>query len=223
MDKIYEVKKRVKDLVEERGLSYNYLALKFGKNQTYLQKFVKEKSPKRLDEEFRKYLALELGVDEQELTDLPIATSSPHINKIGYVQAGVFTEHNQLPPSEWKQVQCSIPKAFQDKNVFALGVKGDSMNKVFPADKTKLICVAIEDYVKYKEVKNGDFIIAERQTPDGMYETTVKRYNKLPDGTIVLEAMSTDLQYNNIIIGQDNAEYRIIAVVIKYKVTLKGF
>ena len=223
MDKIFEIKQRVKNLIDERGISYNSLSLKLGKNQTYLHQFLTRPSPKRLDEDFRRKLAIELGVDEQQLTDRIVDKSSSGVHQIGYVQAGVFTEHNQLPPSEWKQVQCSVPKAFQDKKVFALGVKGDSMNKVFPADKTKLICVAIEDYVKYKEVKNGDFIIAERQTPDGMYETTVKRYNKLPDGTIVLEAMSTDLQYNNIIIGQDNAEYRIVAVVIKYKVTLKGF
>ena len=223
MEKIYEVKNRVKKLVEERGFSYNYLSLKFGKNPTYLQKYVKEKSPKRLDEEFRKKLAIELGVDEQELTDLPVAKSSPCIHKIGYVQAGLFTENEQLPPTDWKKVYCSIPKVFQDKKVFALGVHGDSMNKIFPPDRTKLICVAIEDYIKYKDVKNGDFVIAQRQTPDGMYETTVKRYNKLLDGTVILEAMSTDIQYNNIIIGQDDAEYRIIAVVVKYKVTLKGF
>ena len=48
MEKIYEVKNRVKNLVEERGFSYNYLSLKFGKNPTYLQKFVEEKSPSRI-------------------------------------------------------------------------------------------------------------------------------------------------------------------------------
>lgn len=147
------------------------------------------------------------------------------IYKIGYVQAGEFSENEQLPRSEWKRVQYVVPEELQDKKVFALGVKGDSMNKIFPPNKTKLICLSIEDYLKEKPagIKNGDFVIAQRQTLDGLYETTVKRYNKLEDGTIILEAMSTDLQYNNIIVGQDDAEYRIIAVVIDYKVKLKVF
>lgn len=72
MNTIDNVKKRVGQLVAERNLSLNSLSLQLGKNSSYLQKFVKEKSPKRLDEEFRKGLAIILNVDEQELTDLPL-------------------------------------------------------------------------------------------------------------------------------------------------------
>lgn len=74
MDKIQEIKEKVGRLVAERGLSFNSISLKLGKNQTYLQKFVKEKSPKRLDEAFRKDLAKILEVDEQELTDIPLGS-----------------------------------------------------------------------------------------------------------------------------------------------------
>lgn len=77
MSSIEEVKKRVGELVYERGLSFNNIALRLGKNPSYLQKFVKEKSPKRLDETFRRGLAQILGVDEQELTDLPISHALP--------------------------------------------------------------------------------------------------------------------------------------------------
>ena len=65
MSKIDEVKQRVGELVAERGLSYNSISIKLGKNPSYLQKFVKEKSPKRLDEGFRHKLAILLNVDEQ--------------------------------------------------------------------------------------------------------------------------------------------------------------
>lgn len=67
-----EVKEYVGRLVAEKGLSYNSISIKFGKNQTYLQKFVKEKSPKRLEEGFRRNLAMLLDVPEQELTDIPL-------------------------------------------------------------------------------------------------------------------------------------------------------
>lgn len=223
MDKIYEVKQRVKKLIDERGFSYNNLSLKFGKNSTYLHKFVKEQSPKRLDEEFRKKLAVELCVDEQELTDLPLVKNVAYIYKIGEVQAGVFTENNQLPQSEWEQVYYAVPDILKNKKVFALGVKGNSMNKIFLPEKTTLICLNIEDFYNLEPtgIKNGDFVIAQRKTVDGLYESTVKRYNKLLDGTIILEAMSTDLKYNNIVIGQDDAEYKIIAIVVDYQIKIK--
>lgn len=72
MTSIEDVKKRVGELIAERGLNYSNIAIRLGKNTSYLQKFVKEKSPKRLDENFRKGLAQILGVDEQELTDIPL-------------------------------------------------------------------------------------------------------------------------------------------------------
>lgn len=70
-DNIWRVKQHVKKLLDDKGINYN-IAEKLGKNVTYLQKFTKEKSPKRLDEDFRRRLAAILQVDEQELTDLPI-------------------------------------------------------------------------------------------------------------------------------------------------------
>ena len=73
MKNIEDVKAHVGQLVAEKGYSYNSLSIKLGKNPTYLQKFVKEKSPKRLDEEFRAKLAIILNVPEQELTDLDLS------------------------------------------------------------------------------------------------------------------------------------------------------
>lgn len=74
MDKIQEVKNRVKQLVTEKGLSFNNLSISLGKNATYLQQFVTRKSPRRLDEEFRKKLAAILQVDEQLLTDVDLSS-----------------------------------------------------------------------------------------------------------------------------------------------------
>lgn len=75
MATIEEIKEKVGRLVAEKKLSYNAISISLGKNPSYLQKFVKEKSPKRLDEGFRRELARILNVDEQELTDLPLLPS----------------------------------------------------------------------------------------------------------------------------------------------------
>ena len=71
MKTIEEVKEYVGKLVAEKGLSYNSISIRLGRNPSYLQKFVKEKYPKRLDEVFRRELALILDVPEEELTDRP--------------------------------------------------------------------------------------------------------------------------------------------------------
>lgn len=142
------------------------------------------------------------------------------IHKIGFVQAGYWQEALQLPENEWEEVCYPMNDNLKDKHIFALGVRGESMNKIFPPQKTTLICCCIEDYPF--EIENGDFVIAQRLSPDGKYEATVKRFQKIDDGTIILEAMSTDPRYTNIICSsQDNCEYQIIAVVIDYQMKLK--
>lgn len=81
-DKIYAVKKHVTKLIEDSGFSYSTLATKLGKNPTYIQKFCKEDSPRRLDEYVRRGLAEILQVNEQELTDLPII---PHLSGVASI------------------------------------------------------------------------------------------------------------------------------------------
>ena len=152
--------------------------------------------------------------------------NTPKINtvyRVGFVEAGVWTEAAELPRDEWQAVNYAMNDSLKGRNVFALGVRGNSMNKIFPPEKTTLICLSIEDYYDLNPdgVQNGDYVIAQRISADGKYEATVKRYNKLDDGTIILEAMSTDPRYTNIIVGSESCEYKIIAVVIDFQTKLK--
>lgn len=151
MEKIKQVKARVGELIKERGLSLNSLSLQFGKSGTYLHKFINFDSPKRLDEDVRKKLALILGVDEQELTDRPILPA--HMTGISMVAekiGSLFTSkddavidmidataccgdgidnlpekvcgHWKLPLAEFKSLASGNPN-----NIKMLRVQGDSM------------------------------------------------------------------------------------------------
>lgn len=151
MEKIKQVKARVGELIKERGLSLNSLSLQFGKSGTYLHKFINFDSPKRLDEDVRKKLALILGVDEQELTDRPILPA--HMTGISMVAekiGSLFTNkddvvidmidataccgdgidnlpekvcgHWKLPLAEFKSLASGNPN-----NIKMLRVQGDSM------------------------------------------------------------------------------------------------
>lgn len=145
------------------------------------------------------------------------------IFRIGFVEAGAWTEAVQLPRDEWLPVNYPINDNLRKRNVFALGVRGNSMNKIFPPERTMLICLDIRDYCDMvKEgIQNGDFVVAQRVSNDGKYEATVKRYTRIDEGTVVLEAMSNDPRYTNIIVGSENCEYQITAVVIDYQTKLK--
>lgn len=102
MSSIDEIKEKVGRLIAEKGLTLNSVSLKLGKNQTYLQKFVKQKSPKRLEEDFRRKLALLLEVPEQELTDLPLysfplPSAMDGINMVANTISELFTHKSNTP------------------------------------------------------------------------------------------------------------------------------
>lgn len=106
------------------------------------------------------------------------------------------------------------------KHIFALGVRGNSMNRIFPEEKTTLICCDVADYPY--NIENGDYIIAQRISPDGKYEATVKRYTRIDDNTVILTPESTDTSFQPIVItANDNNGYEIKAVVIDYQMKLK--
>lgn len=150
MATIQDVKNKVGQLIEEKGLSYNNIALTLGKNPSYLQKFVTKDSPKRLPEDFRRGLAMILNVDEQELTDQPLL---PHItgtiaiaekitslfNKKDYAVIEIIDAtaccgngvealsekvcgHWKLPTAEFNSITTGNPN-----NIKMLRVQGDSM------------------------------------------------------------------------------------------------
>lgn len=76
MENIEEVRKKIGRLIVEKGFNYAQVSLAIGKNIAYIQQFIKNGSPRRLGEVERHKLAQLLGVDEQELTDIPLNTQN---------------------------------------------------------------------------------------------------------------------------------------------------
>lgn len=206
---------------EELGLSQSALGKIIGVSQQHIDRYEKG-YPLPLDKVL--LFSEKLGINKWELLPTEFHPEETQaIYQIGYVQAGVWTEAAELPRDEWTPVNYPINDNLKGRKIFALGVKGNSMNKIFPPDRTTLICLDIADYCDMvpEGIQNGDFIVAQRISTDGKYEATVKKYNRLDDNTVVLEAMSDDPRYTNIIVGSENCEYQIIAVVIDYQTKLK--
>lgn len=87
MESTDEIRKKIKRLINERGLNYAQVSLAIGKNIAYLQQFIKNGSPRRLGEVERHKLAQILHVEEQELTDLPL----PVYNGAASINAELLT------------------------------------------------------------------------------------------------------------------------------------
>ncbi len=62
-----DVRTRVQQLADARGVSLAGLSRLVGKNASYLQQFITKGSPKRLGEDERLLLAKFFSVDEREL------------------------------------------------------------------------------------------------------------------------------------------------------------
>lgn len=160
---------------------------------------------------FIEYISTQQGAHEL-INTAPIKS----IYKIGYVQAGKFNEACQLPESEWETVPFAANDDYKTAHLFALGVRGDSMNLTFPAERTTLICCPLSDWLTINPETSleGKYIIAYCRRPDGTCEATVKKYTKIDDQTIILVAESSNPEIKPIILRPDNNQYEIAAVVI---------
>lgn len=214
------IKKKRIDL----GLTQSQLGDLAGFSQQAIAKF--ESGERTIDENKIYVFSKVLQLDPAEFFRATSQTASNIviINKIGFVEAGTWQEALQLPESEWEAVCYETNDNIRGKKIFALGVKGNSMNRIFPPEKTTLICLDINDYydINTEGIQNGDYVIAQRVSNDGKYEATVKRYTKIDSNTVILSPESTDDSFQPIVLSaNDNNGYEIKAVVIDYQMKLK--
>ena len=143
---------------------------------------------------------------EQETDIIPV---------IGYVQAGLWQEAHQWNVSDFKPIYMPVDDRFAGKRVFALEIRGNSMNLLYPAGSC-VVCVSAEDYAEVVGViESGKKVVVQRKNPmDNTIEATVKEYVKNEFGTF-LTPHSTDPSFTPIRTDDGSAgEVKITAVVI---------
>lgn len=130
---------------------------------------------------------------------------------LGDVQAGVWQTLPDEPPEPQEWVPLSDPTYFRAENVYALNVRGPSMNKIY-GDPAKVIVVdAVE-----AGIREGDHVVVQRREHDKV-ETTLKEL-VLNGRNVELWPRSTDPNYQTPIILQrrkhSDQGVSIIAVVV---------
>ena len=130
-----------------------------------------ETGKRKLTQEWAEALApaLRVHVDEVFGNILPIAKNG--IPVLGDVQAGVWREIDTVDEEKYPPLPLSPDPRYHERAQFALMVRGESMNKVFPPGQF-IVCV------RWSEInrgpRDGDLVVVERRR-DGLIEATVKR------------------------------------------------
>ena len=134
---------------------------------------------------------------------------------IGYVQAGLWQEAIQWDQTDFKPIYMPTDEVFKGKRVYALEIRGDSMNLLYPAGSC-VVCVSAEDYYDcVGEIESGKKVVVRRVNPmDQTIEATVKQYMKSEQGTYLVP-QSTNANFKPIRIDDGSAgETKITGVVI---------
>lgn len=123
--------------------------------------------------------AVQASMDEIE--GRPQFRQTRQIRVVGAVQAGVFKEAMEYDAAD--QYTVSFPVGdYDNKKVFALEVRGTSMDREYPEGT---ILYVLPVYELDDDIKSGDHVIVERRRPDGLIEATCKEY--------VVDAQSGDV------------------------------
>lgn len=212
-DRLRSLKKEKKGLAEYLGM-----------NQQHINMLVAGKAltPERLSK-MAEYL-------ETDVMSLLSFFSSGNIHKgkpqfverqtdtipvIGYVQAGLWQEAHQWDQSDFKPIYVPTDDRFKGKRIYALEIRGNSMNLLYPPGSC-VVCVSVEDYYSVSgEIATGKKVVVQRRNPlDGTIEATVKQYVKNEHGTFLIP-QSTDPSFTPIRTDDGSCgEVKITGVVI---------
>ena len=201
------MKNRIKEIRISKKMTQEELADLVGVSQSTMVRIERGGAIKGgMEERFAKAL----GCTIQELFGFseyqPVSVKE--IPVIGSVEAGIWTESQEFCATE--TLDFPPPSGYPPESVFALKVKGESMNKIF-LDGDYIVCIYCG---ACPNIENGKYVVAQR-TRAGLYETTVKRLTIKEDGTRWLYPESTEAKFQPLKIdGQEGEEIRIIAVVI---------
>ena len=130
----------------------------------------------------------------------------------GHVQAGMWSESFEWPEEDWYDTDIRDMPQYRKFNIYGAETRGASMDKFYPEGTV----VAFTNIIETEEgIRQGEHYIVERESPDGMRETTIKRLSIDPEGKLWLVPESSDPRYTPIAVDGDEEEtIRIIGHVI---------
>lgn len=220
---------RVKELREERGWSLDELGARMG--GVSRQQVWKLEKAANLRETWLTRLASAFGVPLSDVIAQPngrpvirdvvpfqqIAVDQIPVAVIllkGEVQAGAWREAAEWPPSEWEPVMIPQLREHRNLDLFALRVRGRSMDLVFAPDSL-IVCASV--FSPQVSIKDGDYVVVRRKGAHGFVEQTCKQLEILPNGSSRLWPRSSAPEFQEALVvsePDEDEEVSIVAVVL---------
>lgn len=191
---------RIKQLREARGWSMSTLGKALGVEAPTVNKL--EKGETQLTTRWMKRIATALGVHPMAI--LFEAPQLRTVRVVGRVQAGEWAESYEWnDPEDGYDVAVPDAEDLRGIRLFALEVRGPSMNKLYP-DGSVIVVASIFD--TEEELASGTHYAVERIRPDGFREATVKTFEVDGRGRKWLVPESTEPGFAPIALDGDDFE-----------------
>ncbi|MDD4556238.1 MAG: S24 family peptidase [Alphaproteobacteria bacterium] len=201
MNKTEEIRQKIDVLIKEKNLSYVEISRSLGKNDAYIQQYIKGK-PLRLPEDTRKGLAIILGVSEQLLTD----------KDLGNIVTPILKRNNPDGMAEIDIIDavacCGSGIDNCDEQIIGkyLISQKDLMSITFaPASSVKML--RVEGDSMMPTLTAGDMVLVDTThcypTGDGLYVLLVGE-------RLMVKRIQINPINNSVRIKSDNPEYAVI-------------
>ncbi|MCA8896196.1 MAG: S24 family peptidase [Amphiplicatus sp.] len=185
-----QVRQELDRLIKSRKLRYSAISRLLGRNQTYIQQFIKRGSPRKLEEEDRRTLAAFFGVDEQVLGGPPPLLSDGFISvPILDVDASAgFGAH-----------------AADEHGQARLGFEASWLRRLTNAKAPSLSIIRVMGDSMAPTLHDGDEVLVDAS--DGAARLRDGIYVMRTDDTLVVKRVALKPGTKAITIASDNAAY----------------
>lgn len=188
-----DVRTELERLTAERGVDYVSLSRLIGRNDAYIQQFIKRGTPKRLAERDRHILAQFFGIDEQRLGAPPVASRHIADSRISVprLDVGASAGHGALPQGEAALSHFAFDRAW----LRALGI----------GDASGLSVIEVTGDSMAPTLADGDEILVNRA--DGAERLRDGIYVLRADDNLLVKRLSPNPAARTVSIRSDNPAY----------------
>lgn len=185
---------QIEKILKEKGLSARKASIQAGVGEDFIRNLRRYNNIPKTDKLLKLASALDVNVNHflktQQITELqtnykadsPISMETIYIR--GEVQAGQWNAAAEWPKDDWIPLTVPMDQRYKHFTTFALTVKGDSMNLLYP-EGTIVVAVNFADIGRNPE--DGDCVITMRRDAlTDCYEATLKIIQIKEDGSVLL-------------------------------------
>lgn len=195
-----KIREKVEKLISEHGYNFAEVSAMIGRPSYFIFQYLKRKTPKRLPEVERRQLAEILGVDEQELTDLPI-----HRVGVAHRLAQSFNISNSIEIDMLDVTACCGDgvENVSEKTCGKWVMPQEEFHSITFAHPDNIKMIRVSGDSMQPTLKGGDWVLVDvtRNTPDsdGMFLIRTS-------GGLAVKRLQAGLT-DEIIVKSDNPAY----------------